>query len=193
MRPTLFHGPLPRFKRQPVHISGMIVKRKRSRTRRITRQRELQTWRSDLIAEARFESSLLRNESVFAASGLKEWLEPVDHELKAIHESFKLDDARKLLPYSSAMLSQIRAAKKERIRNKRTEREKEKCGLVTNSTLKRRRRSYPAHVMYKWTEKHKKEMLSVRQSVSEVGYHGMLKRRFGWNVESEEDGLVDDN
>lgn len=37
MKPNIFHGPLPRMKPQPLHITGMITHRRAARERRLAR------------------------------------------------------------------------------------------------------------------------------------------------------------
>ena len=41
MRPTLYHGPLPRMKPQPIAISGMIRTRMKTREARMEKQGRL--------------------------------------------------------------------------------------------------------------------------------------------------------
>ena len=58
MRPTLYHGPLPRMKPQPIAISGMIRTRMKARTRRIEKQARLQADLELLAEERDFEMGL---------------------------------------------------------------------------------------------------------------------------------------
>jgi len=58
VRPTLFHGPLPRMKPQPEHISMIIKNRIRSREKRLQFKAALLEDLNDLALESRFEEGL---------------------------------------------------------------------------------------------------------------------------------------
>ena len=58
MRPTFYHGPLPRMKPQPTAISGMIRTRMKARTARIEKQSRLQADLELLAEERNFEMGL---------------------------------------------------------------------------------------------------------------------------------------
>lgn len=59
VRPTLNHGPLPRLKPQPLHITGMITKRLRVRQWRSKRLEKLRSLQQDAKLEEEFERTLL--------------------------------------------------------------------------------------------------------------------------------------
>ena len=60
LRPTIFHGPLPRMKPQPEHISMLIKSRLRARERRLRFKAQLQEDLNDLRVESEFEEGLRR-------------------------------------------------------------------------------------------------------------------------------------
>ena len=59
-RATLYHGPLPRMKPQPIAISGMIRTRMKARTARIEKQARLLADLELLTEERDFEMGLRR-------------------------------------------------------------------------------------------------------------------------------------
>lgn len=76
VRPTIFHGPLPRMTPQPLHVTMTIRKRIRARERRIAQVVEMQDALEDLELESQFEEGLLgpNAEGVFSPrSVFKEW------------------------------------------------------------------------------------------------------------------------
>ena len=79
---TLYNPPLPRLKPQPVHISGMIISRKRMRAKRLAEIDEQTAIREDLACEVAFEETLHRNHPqdiehmAFAGDG-QLWGEPM--------------------------------------------------------------------------------------------------------------------
>ena len=58
VRPTIYHGPLPRMKPQPEHVSMLIKKRKRARERQISLKAQLLEDLNDLRLESKFEEGL---------------------------------------------------------------------------------------------------------------------------------------
>ncbi|KAI0030111.1 hypothetical protein K488DRAFT_12809, partial [Vararia minispora EC-137] len=186
MRPTLFHGPLPRMKRQPAHISGIISARIRARAKRARRQAELRAWREDLRVEAAFEDALDRSAAPGGGGGVERvfrdygFVRAVEDELEEIQAAFARDEARKSLPFPPRLLVALRRAKRERIHNKRREIVREKRGEETASARRRARKGYPVGVACRWGEKRRREMEVVRRSVAGVGYIGELKRRMGF-------------
>ena len=58
MRPTLYHGPLPRMKPQPIAISGMIRTRMKTREARMEKQGRLLADLESLAEERKFELGL---------------------------------------------------------------------------------------------------------------------------------------
>jgi hypothetical protein len=190
MRPNIYHGPLPRLKPQPEHITMMIWHRRLSRDRRLTRQRLLHQWIEDLWAEAYFEDALASREKfdpVFAGPLADAWTENIRSQLLDIHHAYARDEARKQQPYPPKLLEQIKEARREKVRNRNREHERQKKGEVLTCTLRRRLLGYPAHVSSRWSKQKRKEMFIVRRSASEVGYVGQLKRKWGWNIRGPED------
>jgi hypothetical protein len=59
-RPSLFNGPLPRLKPQPLHISMMIARRRRNREERGERLALTREWRDFVLREVAFEQRLAR-------------------------------------------------------------------------------------------------------------------------------------
>lgn len=58
MRPSAFHGPLPRMKPQPAHIGAMIRKRIVGRDRRLEDTYRIKSWLEDIQQESKFEQNL---------------------------------------------------------------------------------------------------------------------------------------
>lgn len=58
LRPTMYHGPLPRMKPQPEHISMVIKKRIRARDKRLQFKARLLEDLNDLKLESQFEEGL---------------------------------------------------------------------------------------------------------------------------------------
>ena len=58
VRPTIYHGPLPRMKPQPEHVSMLIKKRMRARERRLNMKTQLLEDLNDLHLERKFEEGL---------------------------------------------------------------------------------------------------------------------------------------
>jgi len=196
MRPTSFHGPLPRLKPQPEHITMMIWHRRLSRERRLAFQRLLYEWLLFLHAEAHFENALASQEkfdSVFTSPHLDGWTTYIYSQLTAIENSYRRDYARSRQPFPPQLLEQIKEARREKFRNKAREHEREMKGEVLTRTLRRRLLGYPAHVYSRWSEQKKKEMLIVRHSASKVGYVGQLKRKLGWRIRGLEDQYTEED
>ncbi|VDC01355.1 unnamed protein product [Peniophora sp. CBMAI 1063] len=192
MRPSFHNGPLPRMKPQPKHITGLIVSRLRARVRRGEQQRLLAEWKQDVQVEAVLENQLLGEEDVkekgeFGGGRAQEWHGPMNDKLRLISKSFELDAQRRSAPPTPEMLRQVRAARSEKIRNKMAEKERMKRGEVNNRAMKQRRMGYPVGAMVEWDEEKTREMVAVRRSVSEVGWHGALKKRLGWKVKGDVD------
>ncbi len=61
LKPTLLHGPLPRMRPQPAHVTGMIVWRRKARERRLVKQELLQEQLKHLNLESEFERTLARD------------------------------------------------------------------------------------------------------------------------------------
>lgn len=75
MRPTLFHGPLPRMKPQPIAISGMIRTRMKARTARIEKQTRLLADLQLLAEERDFEMGLRQLVGTYFPTFYSDWLD----------------------------------------------------------------------------------------------------------------------
>ena len=79
-KPSMFNGPLPRLRPQPLHITGMIVWRRKARERRLARQEVLQEQAKLLEAESKFELMLAKKSGSTpfdqnVANNLNKWRE----------------------------------------------------------------------------------------------------------------------
>jgi len=195
MKPTLYHGPLPRLKPQPDHISGMIHKRRVARARRVERQRALLSQMQDLQVEAKFEGNLAANgeqfERCFSGPHLPAWRAPLESCLEQFDAAFGRDAARASRPTPLHLLYQLKAARREKIANKTRERERQMRGEVILATRRRSCLGFPAHVLVRWSPEARKANLLARRSIGEVGYVGQVKRALGYRIPPE-DAQVDD-
>ena len=85
---------------------------------------------------------------------------------------------RAVTPLSKEMQEIIIEARREKVRNKTREKERERRGEVLRSTIRRRRKGPPAHVLEHMSEADRKRDKILR-GVSEVGYVGMVKSMSG--------------
>lgn len=69
IKPTILHGPLPRMRPQPLHVTGMIVWRRKARERRLAKQEQLQEQMKYLDAESEFERNLARGSKAASFEG----------------------------------------------------------------------------------------------------------------------------
>jgi len=58
LRPSAFNRPLPRFYRQPIHITMMMRRRIKAKIRRLEKQPRLREWLDDIRSEDAFQTSL---------------------------------------------------------------------------------------------------------------------------------------
>jgi hypothetical protein len=79
------------------------------------------------------------------------------------------------------MLQAVRAAKREKIRNKTREKDRARRGVWNTRTLKRMRQGPPAHIMVKLSAKNALRDKIIR-SPSEVGYVAKMKRSMGMKL-----------
>ena len=183
------------MKSQPLHISGMIVSRKRARRWRIQKQAVVHENLLDLINEARFEEKLADEAKrfgqsfapTFAAARETEWTQLILEQKAAIVAQFERENERLHIPVPLKMLQQLKAARKERKENLYRAAVRERRGEMTAWARDRRKLGYPAPVMNRWSPEKRRRMLIVRRSVSQVGYVGMLKRQMGWKIRPLED------
>lgn len=188
-RPSIYNGPLPRLNPQPTHISGMLHKRRKARSKRVDRQRALYSHLQDLSLEAEFEDQLELAEPArtFSGENLAAWRAPLDDKLAEITASFERDNARASRPTPPELIQQLKAARREKVANKTRERQREARGEVLMSTRRRSRLGFPAHVLVRWSPEERKANLIARRSVGQVGYVGQVKRRLGYKIAPEED------
>ncbi|KAI0373669.1 hypothetical protein BV20DRAFT_962232 [Pilatotrama ljubarskyi] len=185
-KPSLFNKPLPRLRPQPLHITGMIVSRRKARFRRMVRHEMLQDQVQLLQAEHTFESGLAKRvkdrsfEPAFT-SDFASWRAPINDDFKAIAECNRRERVRVNTPYPPELLEQIKAARREKIANKTRERERERRGEMTNRLLKQMRQSPPAHRLVHMSER-RRRMDAIARGASEVGYVGKVKRALGFKL-----------
>jgi len=188
LRPSLFNKPLPRMNPFPDHIGKLIHKRRARRAKRIEEIVALNGTKEDLKLESDFENALAK---VVVSDGVhmtwpfgqypQEWAHLLNQRIHEIELTFKRDEARAVTPYSPEMLAMIKEARREKVRNKTRERERERRGVVTPNALRRRRQGPPAHVLAMMTEK-QRHLDKVSRSVSEVGYVAQVKRALGFSM-----------
>ncbi|CAA7271287.1 unnamed protein product [Cyclocybe aegerita] len=194
LRPTLFHGPLPRMYPQPKPIAMIVRKRILAREKRFKTKADLEGDLEDLKLEGKFEEGLrdlTKTEFPTFFSGedvSAEWRQPI----QTILDEFKLKDqreyARAAQPFPPELVEAIFEARREKIRNKTREKERERRGERTLSALRRKRQGPPAHVLSQMTPE-QREMDKVARSLSEVGYVALVKRRLGRKLKDPEAGL----
>ncbi|KAH9889921.1 hypothetical protein C8Q73DRAFT_736399 [Cubamyces lactineus] len=194
LKPSFFNKPLPRLRPQPLHITGMIVSRRKARQRRLDRNDALQDEKAFLDFESSFENALAANSGSsferFFSNHMSSWRAPLNEDLRRLTDGFNRERARSAVPYPPEMLEQIRAARREKIANKTRERERERRGEVTNHLLKQMRKRPPAHRLSQMSPKARR-MDIIARGASEVGYVAKVKRALGhklrdpdaWRVE----------
>ncbi|KAG6910867.1 hypothetical protein DXG01_007184 [Tephrocybe rancida] len=187
LRPSFANGPLPRLKPQPIHITGMIRKRRAARQRRMETLADLQEHIQDLNFEAKLEAGAAelagmkgQVEPVFAEH-MGDWMEPIKQQQEAIKETFPRDQRRRDAQYPKEMFDAIMAARREKIANKTRERERERRGEILRRTVLRLRKGPPAHVLATLTPEQRR-MDRVVRNVSEVGYVAKIKTKLGFKL-----------
>ncbi|KAI0667748.1 hypothetical protein C8Q78DRAFT_320913 [Trametes maxima] len=187
-KPTYYHGPLPRLKPQPIHITGMITWRRRARRRRLALHEILQEHGMLLEAERKFEDSLAakirtKRESfeLTYTDDYNDWRSPITQGIRGIAKLLDRDKKRLNTPYPPELLEQIKAARREKIANKTRERERERRGEMTRRLLRRMRQSPPAHRLVQMSPR-RRRMDAIARGASEVGYVGKVKRALGFKL-----------
>jgi len=94
-------------------------------------------------------------------------------------------------PYPPALLSQIKEARREKIRNKTRERQRQLLGeslpvtKVKSAVVRMRRRAHakgpPAHILQQMSP-HQRRMDRIRREPSEGGYSGLMKAKLGMKI-----------
>ncbi|EPQ50755.1 hypothetical protein GLOTRDRAFT_81826 [Gloeophyllum trabeum ATCC 11539] len=199
IRASVYNKPLPRLKPQPIHITGMINRRRKTRAIRGERFAMYQEWMEFLKYEERFEAGLTRVsmgmfEPIFTGH-MNEWYRPINEVRASIRKSFELDSQRENAPYTPELLEVVTAARREKLANKTRERLRELRGEDTKHSFLRKRAGPPAHVLARMTPEERR-LDFVSRSLSEVGYVAAVKKRLGfklrepdlWRVELGEAG-----
>ncbi|CDO76164.1 hypothetical protein BN946_scf184740.g7 [Trametes cinnabarina] len=188
LKPSLYNKPLPRLVPQPLHITGMIVARRKARARRMVMHETLKEHMKLIDVERDVERSLAQQAEVEGTS-LEQvyaddyggWREPIINQFKQLSQSFELERQRAATPYPPELLEQIKAARREKVANKTRERERELRGEMTNRLLKQMRKSPPAHRLAKMSDR-RRRMDAISRGVSEVGYVAKVKRALGFKL-----------
>ncbi|KAI0357526.1 hypothetical protein OH77DRAFT_1399072 [Trametes cingulata] len=183
---SIYNKPLPRLRPQPLHITGMIVYRRKARGRRQIRQEMLQEQTQFLQAEHTFEAGLAKRAEPGSfertyTDDFNSWRAPINADLKAMAECSKREWERLNAPYPPELLELLKAARREKIANKTRERERERRGEMTNRLLKQMRKSPPAHILVFMSDK-RRRMDAIARGASEVGYVGKVKRALGYKL-----------
>lgn len=87
-------------------------------------------------------------------------------------------------PFPRELLEQIKEARREKIRNKTREHERERRGELMAAALERGRKRPPPPVLDTMTDL-QKHMDRVVRGVSEVGYVALMKSRMGRRLKDE--------
>ncbi|KAI9058128.1 hypothetical protein FKP32DRAFT_1581897 [Trametes sanguinea] len=188
LKPSIYNRPLPRLVPQPLHITGMIVARRKARQRRQALQETLKEHMKYLEIERVVERMLAQKaskegksiESVYL-DGSGGWTEPIAQVFKQLSRSFGLDRERANTPYPPELLEQIKAARREKVANKTREREREQRGEMTNRLLKQMRQTPPAHRLAKMSARERR-MDAIARGASEVGYVAKVKLALGFKL-----------
>ena len=99
--------------------------------------------------------------------------------------TFSADAARLESSFPPSLIKQIRAARQEKVLNKRREKERELKGEVLRRTVERARKSVPSYLLHKLSTEQRKLDQIARSSISEVGYVGHAKKMRGWNLKED--------
>ncbi len=96
-----------------------------------------------------------------------------------------LERDRMAQTFSPELMERIFEARREKVKNKTRERERERRGEETKSSLRRKRKGPPAHILAKMTPEQRK-MDEISRSLSESGYVGLVKKRLGFKLKDPE-------
>jgi hypothetical protein len=175
----------------------MLRKRRVARNRRVERRQALSSQIRDLQAEVKFEARLAAKggaqfETFFGGPNLAEWRDPIQSSLTEIQATFERDNARANRPTPPDLLSQLKAARREKVANKTRERERQMRGEVLSATRRQSRLGFPAHALAPWDPETRKANLIARRSTSKVGYVGQVKRALGYKIPPEDEEVLDE-
>ena len=101
--------------------------------------------------------------------------------MKDLSNSFDRERARQLAPYPPEMLAAIKEARREKIRNKTREREREARGEMTTRLARAMRQRPPPHVIARMWPRERR-MDAIARGPSEVGYVAEVKRQLGYKL-----------
>lgn len=102
--------------------------------------------------------------------------------MKSVIHAVAKGTARQTMPIPQSLLRQLNEVKREKIANKTRERARERAGEILPVTVRRALKGPPAHILSRMTEEEKEEDKLMRRSITQVGYIGMLKARYGWKL-----------
>ncbi|KAF8557488.1 hypothetical protein OG21DRAFT_1406915 [Imleria badia] len=194
LRPTLYNRLLPRLVHQPASVSCMIHKRRLNRERRYEQSVQLTEWIKDLQMESAFEKQLrrlgARIDPVFSDDP-KAWVRPLRDKLQMIHKANERDYDRLHSAYSPSLLLWGVRARRQKIRYKTHQYERERAGEVFPSTLARMRQGPPAHVLEKMTPEARRAD-RIGRSPSEAGYTAVVKMKMGRKLKDGETWMMED-
>ncbi|THG98809.1 hypothetical protein EW026_g3451 [Hermanssonia centrifuga] len=180
------------MKPQPIHITGMINRRREAHRHRSEKSEILSEWRSDLRTEAKYDELLAQNASKDGvkleteyASHLSDWDSLLIEKQNALNRTLNREIERQATPFPPEMLDQIAKARQFKFRNKAREFERECRGEVLPRTIARRNKRPPAHILARMTEKQKR-WDKITRNVSEVGYVAYVKQKLGFKLRNPE-------
>ncbi|KAK0238748.1 hypothetical protein EDD85DRAFT_519186 [Armillaria nabsnona] len=186
MFPTLWHPALPRMKPQPIKISRMIAKRKRSYENRQVLSLQLKEQLRYAKGEVALEEGLGVSNSDYGGS-VREWSREISAALDKNQVYFDRMLARANGPVPQELFERVIQARRNKIANKTRERERERKGEVLMATLRRGRKGPPADALVRMTSQQREDDRVSRGGIGEVGYLGKVKARIGWRL-SRKDG-----
>ncbi|KAG1835463.1 hypothetical protein EV424DRAFT_1308700 [Suillus variegatus] len=182
IRPSLDNKLLPRLIPQPAHISGMIVRRRRARERRWEQRETLKSWAHDLRYESLFEYALLKtvhlSGQLMTLTTYGKSDEPLLKRQAELKECMMRDISRYRATPPAGLVLQGKQARRDRVTNKTSQRQRERSGEVTATTLKRRRSAPPAHIRELMTPRQLLLDKAIREP-SEGGWSGAVKAHMG--------------
>jgi len=106
-------------------------------------------------------------------------------QFKDIQKIHQLEENRLSSSFPPEMLAAIKQARRDKILNQTRQLERERRGEILRSTIRRRNKGPPAHILAKMTEEAKR-MDKLARNVSEVGYIGMVKKKLGHKLRNPE-------
>ncbi|KIK44738.1 hypothetical protein CY34DRAFT_10873 [Suillus luteus UH-Slu-Lm8-n1] len=211
IRPSLDNKLLPRLVPQPAHITGMIVRRRIARERRWEQREILKSWAKDLQDEGLFEDALLKSATVdtdrhmkgqgshaekrarehlvsapvYSGKAQSEWRVPFLKRLAELKECTSREISRHRSAPPTELLLQGKQARREKVANKTSQRQRERSGEVTTAIIRRRRSAPPAHIRELMTPRQLLVDRAMREA-SEGGWSGAVKAQMGVHMHMPE-------